>query len=428
MLTGPPWYAAGEDVGAIVEYADESELELTRASARQAALAEFGLRALGGGALEDLVQRASAVVADTLDVEFSQVLELIDEEHGLRLVAGVGWRPGTVGTAHVGLDGDSQAGFALACDQPVVVDDWGAETRFRAPDLLRGHGVRSGVSVVIHGRDRPWGTEPWGVVGAHSALPRTFTPEDLSFLQSVANTLALAIERSEAEREVSMLAAERQRIMADALDAEDRTREQISQLLHDEVLQSLLAARQDLATADQAGSVRADAVKQAREAVVEAITELRNAVGALHPVTRVRGGMADAIQAIADVYARRGGFDVSVTAEPEANGVRDQLIVSMARELLQNAAQHSQARHVAITLLHQRDGIVFEVADDGHGMDPDRPREALDGGHIGLASIAMRVEACGGHFQLDSSLGEGTRVSVTLPAGPKTGLDGPRLP
>ncbi len=179
-----------------------------------------------------------------------------------------------------------------------------------------------------------------------------------------------------------------------------------------------VAARQDLAIAARSGSVRDDAVNQAREAIVEAITELRGAVAALHPVTLEKGGVGAAIKATADAYARRAGFDVTLGVEPEASGIRDQLIVSLAQELVRNAAQHSQARHVAINLRRARDQVVFEVADDGRGMEPGRPREALDGGHVGLASIAMRVEACGGRFQSDSAPGAGTRVRVALPAGP----------
>lgn len=423
VYTLAPLCGEGEHMGAIVMFADESERRrdaklLQTRSAHQATLAELGLRALGDGALEDLLRYAGAVVANTLDVEFSEVLELIDDEDGLRLVAGVGWRSGTLGTAHVGLGGDSPAGFALASDQPVVTEDWRTETRFGSPPLLRDHGAVSGAVVVVHGRDRPWGTDPWGVLGVHSRSPRTFTAEDLGFLQSVANTLGLAIERGNAQREASIQADERQRIMADALGVEDRTREHISQLLHDDVLQSLLAARQDLAIAARAGSVREDAVNQAREAIVEAITELRGAVAALHPVTLEKGGLGAAIKATADAYARRAGFDVTLGVEPEASGIRDQLIFSLAQELVRNAAQHSEASHIAISLRRVQNQVVFEVADDGRGMDPGRPREALDGGHVGLASIAMRVEACGGRFRLDSAPGAGTRVRVALPAGP----------
>jgi signal transduction histidine kinase len=224
-------------------------------------------------------------------------------------------------------------------------------------------------------------------------------------------------EMAELAERVARLADERRRIMADALDAEDRTREQISQLLHDEVLQSLLSARQDLANRQRAARAGDDAVTQAREAVAQAIGELRNAVAALHPVTLAKGGLAAAIRATAEIHARRGGFGVTLDVAPDAGGARDQLIVSLAQELLNNAAQHARASHVSITLHRAADSLVFEVADDGRGMDAGRPREALDRGHVGLASSAMRVEACGGRFQLDSSPGEGTRVRVALPGG-----------
>jgi two-component system NarL family sensor kinase len=60
-------------------------------------------------------------------------------------------------------------------------------------------------------------------------------------------------------------------------------------------------------------------------------------------------------------------------------------------------------------------GVMLEIADDGRGMDPSRPREALAAGHIGLASVVQRVEAAGGEFKLDTSPGKGTTVRVSLP-------------
>ena len=137
---------------------------------------------------------------------------------------------------------------------------------------------------------------------------------------------------------------------------------------------------------------------------------------ALHPVTLAQGGLAAAIKAAAEVHARRGGFEVTLDVAPEASGIRDQLIVSLAQELLSNVARHAHASHVTIALRRECDGVVFEVADDGRGMDPARPREALEAGHVGLASIAMRVESSGGRFEFTTDAGQGTRVRVVLPA------------
>ncbi len=431
-----PLYEDEERVGAIVVFIDtrqrrrDTELLHSRA-AQQSALAELGLLALGGLPLQELLEKATVLVAQTLDVDLAQAFELDHDGGCLRLRAGVGLRAGLVGTATVKTGRGSLAGYTVARDQPVVVEDLRAERRFRAPSFLHEHGVVSGLTVVIHGGARRQGTEPWGVLGAHTRSPRTFTEEDVNFLHTVANTLGLAIERNDAEQElrqrnreiaelaeqVSKLADDRRRIMADALDAEDRTRQQISQLLHDEVLQSLLAVRQDLAKLKLAAGAADDLAAPARQAIVGAIRELRNAVVALHPVTLEQGGLASALKAIADLHARRGGFEVALKVEPQAGGVRDQLIVSLARELLSNVAQHAQAGHVTITLRRTASGLTFEVADDGRGMDPGRPREALDRGHVGLASVGMRVESLGGTFQLTSSPGEGTRVRSLIPCG-----------
>jgi PAS domain S-box-containing protein len=425
-LPGPPMFTGY--LRDITERRRDTELLRSRAG-QQSALAELGLLALGGGPLQAVLEHSTLLVADTLDVELTDVLELDVDADCLRLRAGVGLRAGLVGKVTVPTGRGSRSEFAVARKEPVVVEDLRTETRFRPPPFLLEHGVVSGLTVVIHGRDRQRGAAPWGVLGAHTRAPRAFTEEDINFLHTVANTLGLAIERNDAERElrqrnreiaqlaeqVAELADDRRRIMADALDAEDRTRQQISQLLHDEVLQSLLTARQDLAKLKPTQGAGHDAASQALEAIVDAIRELRNAVVALHPVTLEQGGLTAALKAIADLHAGRDGFEATLNLEPRGGGERDQLIVSLAQELLSNIAQHAQAGHVTITLHRLQNRIVFEVADDGRGMTPARRQQALDQGHVGLASVAMRVESLGGSFQLTSSPGEGTRVCSVIP-------------
>ncbi len=98
----------------------------------------------------------------------------------------------------------------MASRSPVVVDDLVTEKRFSGPALLLDHGVTSGMSVVIHGPDRPF-----GVFGAHTRARRVFTTDDLHFLQALANLLSEVIETRRAEaalRENRARLAEAQRI------------------------------------------------------------------------------------------------------------------------------------------------------------------------------------------------------------------------
>jgi signal transduction histidine kinase len=172
-----------------------------RAATLQAALAALGQEALAGAPFEDVAQKASVSLASIMNVPYVEVLRL-RADNELFLAAGVGWRPGTVGTATVGAGQGSQGGYTLATVGPVVVDDLTTETRFRPPTLLSDHGVVSGVTVVIGSP-----TSPHGVLGAHTDSHRIFVQDDVNFLQAVANVLATAVERQQSDDRQATLAA-----------------------------------------------------------------------------------------------------------------------------------------------------------------------------------------------------------------------------
>jgi PAS domain S-box-containing protein len=178
---------AEEHLGAL---ADELRTRLRQ----QEAVAQLGQMAVSSPDLDEVLNRAVAILAEVLDVELCKVLELQSDGQTLLLRAGIGWREGLVGRATVGAGADNQAGYTLASDQPVIVDDLGAETRFSGPALLHEHRVVSGMTVGIRGRDRLF-----GVLGTHSTRRRAFTANDVVFLQGIANILANAVERKRLE-------------------------------------------------------------------------------------------------------------------------------------------------------------------------------------------------------------------------------------
>lgn len=161
---------------------------------QQEAVVYIGERGLSGASLPTLFQDACERVAETLAVELCKVLALQPDGQELTLRAGVGWKEGLVGRATVPAGTQSQAGFTLSSNRPVIVEDLSTETRFGGPSLLRDHGVVSGMSVVIPGQHGPF-----GVLGVHTAKRRTFHTEDVNFLESVAQLLSQAIERRVSE-------------------------------------------------------------------------------------------------------------------------------------------------------------------------------------------------------------------------------------
>jgi two-component system, NarL family, sensor kinase len=217
---------------------------------------------------------------------------------------------------------------------------------------------------------------------------------------------------SELEAEVGELRNERATLVGQVLGAEERERARVAQALHDEALQSLLAAHQDLI---EAAPGRAQ-VTRAHEIMGDAIERVREAVTALHPVILERRGLEAALEAVCARAEHQGGFEAELTVAPEAVGVSDGLVLSIARELVTNAARHADAHQVSIDVAAADGGVVLTVADDGRGMDEGRREEALEEGHVGLASIASRLDVIGGELSLQTAPGGGTKATANIPA------------
>lgn len=176
---------------------ERAEEPLRQRAVQQAAAADLGQRALRGLDLAGLMEESVRLVAARLDLSFSQVWELLPDGENFILRAGVGWPAESVGSLVIPVDVRSQPGFNVLTGGSVFVDDVSRETRFSPPDFVREHGASSGFSVSIPGPERAF-----GVIGGHVREQRTFSADDASFLQSVANVLGAAIERSRAEADL----------------------------------------------------------------------------------------------------------------------------------------------------------------------------------------------------------------------------------
>jgi PAS domain S-box-containing protein len=168
-----------------------TERALVARERQQSAVADLGRRALSCTDLQTLFDAAVSSISDVLGVDYCKVMELCPERRDLLLRAGIGWHSGIVGHAKVDAMAKSQAGYTLATNDPVIVDDLRIETRFSGPALLLDHAVISGLSCVIAGP----GGSPWGVLGAHTRQRRSFNRDDVNFVTAIANILAAVIER-----------------------------------------------------------------------------------------------------------------------------------------------------------------------------------------------------------------------------------------
>ena len=185
-----------------VKEREQSERTLLNRSFQQTVVGALGQFAMVSTDFSALLNQVVMLVAQTLEVEYCGVLELLPTGKFLSLRAGVGWKAGSVGKIIVPADGGTQSGFTLTAGEPVVVEYLPGETRFRGSPYMIDHGIISGITVVISGHG-----EVFGILGAHSTHRRKFSEDEVHFLLSVATLVAMAVERIRTEAELQKLAA-----------------------------------------------------------------------------------------------------------------------------------------------------------------------------------------------------------------------------
>lgn len=152
-------------------------------------------------------------------------------------------------------------------------------------------------------------------------------------------------------------------------------------------------------------------LESAGAGVTGAVAEVRAVTDGLRPAGIDELGLPRALAALAD-RVRVPGLDVRVEVDPQvrADPAVEVALHRIAGEALANAARHSGARHVALTVRDAR-GITLEVSDDGTGLGAGAD---TSGSGLGLASMQRRAEEVGGSFEVVSS-GHGTTVTAVLP-------------
>jgi two-component system, NarL family, sensor histidine kinase DegS len=140
----------------------------------------------------------------------------------------------------------------------------------------------------------------------------------------------------------------------------------------------------------------------------------------LRPPLLDTDGLAAAATQLLDRMAQRHGWNAEVTwgLEIRLEAEQEAVAYRVIAEALANVAQHASAHRVTIRSRQQDNAAVIELADDGTGFDLDAAeRRQPVFGHVGLRSMRERVETIGGVFELHTSQGRGTRVTIWLPSG-----------
>jgi two-component system, NarL family, sensor kinase len=222
-------------------------------------------------------------------------------------------------------------------------------------------------------------------------------------------TTALCLVLTRRAARVAALLEMRRRLVAESMQADERTNRELAEHLHDGPLQVLLAARLEL------DEVRERMPDPTLDAVYAALNDtaagLRSTVTALHPQVLAQLGLTAGLREL--IRQSEDRFIIDAELEDVGRPASQALLYRAARELLVNVHKHAAATEVTIRLFRKGNRLVLTVADDGAGFEPSIVDQRVAEGHIGLASLQARFDSMGGAMDIDSTLGQGTLVTVT---------------
>jgi signal transduction histidine kinase/uncharacterized protein YhfF len=253
-----------------------------------------------------------------------------------------------------------------------------------------------------------------GQLVVRSARPLEPDADEIAVLEIFAARAAAELERRRHQAALRAREAEVAAARARVLDAADGERRRIGRDLHDGAQQRIVAlghliglARRQLG--DDAPPATLALLERAYEEARLATAELRELARGLHPAGLTEKGLGPALEAL----AARAPLPVVLEALPERRLPAPVELTAyyLASEALTNAVKYAEAPSLRIAVHQSPGAAVLTVADDGVGG-----ADAQAG--TGLRGLRDRVAALGGHLEVHSPRGAGTRLTATIPLAP----------
>jgi two-component system sensor histidine kinase UhpB len=215
-------------------------------------------------------------------------------------------------------------------------------------------------------------------------------------------------------RMLRRLEAERRRAGSAALHAQEEERARVARELHDEVNQSLTGLLLRLeAVREEAPPELEPEIAETRALASQAMHELLSLARQLRPTALDDLGLAAAIAGQVE-QVKRSGLAAELTAEGDFANLEDdvQLVLyRVAQEALTNAARHSEAQQIAVSLRRSDHGVELTVSDDGRGFAFEQSERGL-----GIGGMRERALLVGAELTIESRPGHGTTVRLLVPA------------
>jgi signal transduction histidine kinase len=204
------------------------------------------------------------------------------------------------------------------------------------------------------------------------------------------------------------------------LHVQENERRHLARELHDGLNQSMAMLEVEVGILLKQLPPAADAMRpqlsRLRLRVQRLSDDVRRISHQLHPAILDQLGLVAALNGLCAEFRAYHNIDVSFACDAPIEKLSFPVSVCLyriAQEALCNAAKHANATEVVVSLTLADGEVTLSISDDGRGFDSLQPKY-----NSGLGLISMQERACvaGGRFFIDSHIGAGTRIKVTVPA------------
>lgn len=252
-----------------------------------------------------------------------------------------------------------------------------------------------------------------GKVEAFSITERNITERKRAQEELKTLNMQLVERTTEAESRAEQL----RKLVAELNLIEKREQQRIAHILHDDLQQTLVAAKYHLSLI-AAGQNAAQAVAETGDLISQAIAASRRLTSELNPPVLQHGNLKVMLEWLARWMRELHGLDVHTAVPGKNAALPDHIIFFLfrtVRELLFNVVKHAGIQAARVTASQSDKLIEVSIEDEGVGFDPAACNLACESTGSGLSGIRERLTAMGGRMEIHSTPGRGTRFKLLIP-------------
>jgi signal transduction histidine kinase len=202
---------------------------------------------------------------------------------------------------------------------------------------------------------------------------------------------------------------------------EEKERKRFAEYLHDQIGQPLCSLRFKLETLGKRVSFNDpdEDLDKSFKIIDQIIKDTRSLTFDLSPPILYQLGLEAALEWLTEQTSEQYGIMVAFENNEQEKALKDDLKIFLfqaVRELLTNVAKHARAQNAKVSIQRDDSHIRVCVEDDGVGLTSlERHFSSNSKGGFGLFSIEERLDHLGGHFEIESKPGCGTRAIMVAP-------------